>query len=60
MGYVHVAASFMQPLPPEITSAAQGEQDPDRRVVLMLGARRLVPTPAASGQIVAKKIRAVG
>jgi len=43
MGYVHVASSYMQPLAPEILAAGSREQDPDRRVVAMLGARGAVP-----------------
>ena len=39
MRYVHVAGDHMRPLPPNVLKAAQNEDDPDKRIVLMLGAR---------------------
>ncbi len=39
MLYVHVAKDHGREIPPEIRTAAEGENDPDRRIVLMLGAR---------------------
>lgn len=50
MKYVHLAGDHMRPLPEEVITAAQGEADPDRRIVLMLSARRHVNgTRAAQG-----------
>jgi integrase len=40
MGYVHIASNHTRPIPEEVLAAAQGEADPDRRIVRMLGARR--------------------
>jgi hypothetical protein len=41
---VHVAEAHMRPLPEEIVAAGEGERDPDRRVLMMLGARWKVAT----------------
>jgi hypothetical protein len=40
--YVHVAEDHMRPLPEKVIEAAQGEVDPDRKIVRMLGARQQV------------------
>jgi integrase len=37
--YVNLAKQHQRPIPPEVLEAGKNEQDPDRRVVLMLGAR---------------------
>jgi hypothetical protein len=39
MLYVQVADDHMRPIPPEIENAALGENDQDRRIIKMLGAR---------------------
>ncbi len=39
MGYVHVAEAHGRTIPPSILAAGAGEQDPERRVLAMLGAR---------------------
>jgi integrase len=39
MRYVHVAKSHARPVPHELLAAGAREQDPDRRVLAMLGAR---------------------
>ena len=39
MLYVHVAKDHRRDLPPEVISAGAKEADPDRRILLMLGAR---------------------
>jgi integrase len=39
MLYVHVAESHARELPDQIKKAARGEDDPDRRILAMLGAR---------------------
>jgi integrase len=39
MLYVHVAKDHRRDLPPEVIAAGANETDPDRRVLLMLGAR---------------------
>jgi hypothetical protein len=41
MLYVHVAASRQRPLPPELTAASTPE-DPDRRILHLLGLRATV------------------
>jgi hypothetical protein len=51
MRYVHVAAEHQRPTPPEVLQAAVGELDPDRRILLMLGARVEVP-PAPGGKVI--------
>jgi hypothetical protein len=43
MRYVHVANAHRRQIPEEVLRAAGTEIDPDRRVVLMLGARRGTP-----------------
>ena len=43
MLYVHFAEAHLRPLPEVILQAQRGHDDPDRRVIAMLGARRLVP-----------------
>jgi integrase len=43
MLYVHFAEAHLRPLPEAILKAQRGHDDPDRRVIAMLGARRLVP-----------------
>jgi len=44
MLYVHVAEAHSRPMPAELIQAAEGEIDPDRRVLLMLSARAGVAT----------------
>jgi integrase len=41
MLYVHFAEAHLRPLPEALLAARQGHDDPDRRVVALLGARRL-------------------
>ena len=43
MLYVNFAQAHLRPLPEVIVQASRGHDDPDRRVIAMLGARRLVP-----------------
>ena len=43
MLYVHFAEAHLRPLPEAVLQAQRGHDDPDRRVIAMLGARRLVP-----------------
>ena len=43
MRYVHVASDHWRQIPEELLQAGQGEEDPDRRVLAMLGARHRVP-----------------
>ncbi len=50
MRYVHFAEVHLRPLPEEITEAAKGHEDPDRKIVAMLGAR------AACGNRMAKPL----
>ena len=42
MLYVHVASAHQRPLPPEL-GAATGIEDPDRRILHLLGQRSRVP-----------------
>jgi integrase len=42
MLYVHVAEAHMRPVPEEILRTQRGHDDPDRKVIAMLGARCLV------------------
>src|SRR3954447_24230062 len=42
MLYVHFAEAHLRPLPEVILQAQRGYDDPDRRIIAMLGARRLV------------------
>lgn len=51
MLYVHVAENHARELPDHIRDAARGEEDPDRRILAMLGAR---------GKTVAKTAGAAG
>ena len=43
MLYVHFAEAHMRPLPEAILQAQRDHDDPDRRILAMLGARQLVP-----------------
>ncbi|HET9621233.1 MAG TPA: tyrosine-type recombinase/integrase, partial [Kofleriaceae bacterium] len=43
MLYVHIASDHMREVPPQIREAALGENDPDNRIICMLGARHRVP-----------------
>jgi hypothetical protein len=43
MLYVHFAEAHLRPLPEASLQAQRGCDDPDRRVIAMLGVRRLVP-----------------
>jgi len=43
MLYVHVAEHHRRAIPEDIAAAAQGEPDPDRRILRMLGARAATP-----------------
>ena len=47
--YVHVAEVHRRDLPAEILAAAQGELEPDRRVLKLPGARRLVQARQPDG-----------
>ncbi len=51
MLYVHVAGAHHRPTPPELLHAAGTEVDPDRRILLMLGARVGVKADPALGQV---------
>ena len=42
MRYVHIASAHMRETPKVVLTAAEGEFDPDRRVLKMLSARHLV------------------
>jgi integrase len=42
MGYVHVAEEHQSTIPEEVLAAGDGEPDPDRRIIRMLGGRRRV------------------
>jgi integrase len=39
LGYVELAHAHHRPTPEHVLAAANGEQDPDRKVILMLGGR---------------------
>jgi integrase len=43
MRYVHVANAHRRPIPPLVIASAGAEVDPDRRIILMLGARSVIP-----------------
>jgi hypothetical protein len=43
MLYVHFEEAHLRPLPEVLVQAQRGHDDPDRRVIAMLGARRLIP-----------------
>lgn len=43
MRYVHFAEAHLRPLPESILCAQRGHDDPDKKVIAMLSARRLVP-----------------
>ena len=43
MRYVHIAGAHMRETPSMVLAAAEGEFDPDKRVLKMLGARVMVP-----------------
>ena len=43
MLYVHIAEAHLGPLPEVVVQAQRGFDDPDKRVLAALGARRLVP-----------------
>ena len=45
MRYVHVAESHRRELPPELLAATEGEFDPDRRILKLLGGRRNLRQP---------------
>lgn len=45
MGYVHVAENHRREIPAEMLAAATGVEDPDRRVLKMLGARAHLRQP---------------
>jgi len=45
MRYVHVADSHRRELPPELLAAAEGEFDPDRRILKLLGGRANLRQP---------------
>lgn len=47
MLYVHLAGEHMRPIPAELLSAGAHATDPDRRIVLMLSARRDVKVESA-------------
>jgi hypothetical protein len=44
MLYVHFAKAHLRPLPEVVVQTQRGQDDPDRRVIAMLGALRLVPS----------------
>jgi hypothetical protein len=43
MLYVNFAEAHLRPLPEVIVQAQRGHDDPDQRVIAMLGTSRLVP-----------------
>jgi len=45
MRYVHVADSHRRDLPPEVLAAAEGEFDPDRRILKLLAGRANLRQP---------------
>jgi integrase len=49
MRYVHVADGDRRELPAEVLAAAAGDQDPDRRILKQIGARKLVPLRQPDG-----------
>ncbi len=51
MGYVKIAEDRRRPTPPEVLAAGAGEADPDRRVLLMLGARGNVVAKSGSRDV---------
>lgn len=55
MLYVHVASAHQRELPRAIVEAAATAADPDRRILAMLGARRLVPWQAGGKQTEAER-----
>ena len=57
MLYVHFAEAHLRPLPEAILSAQRGHDDPDRRVIAMLGVRKLVPcgSQVAAAEVVTEK-----
>jgi integrase len=50
MIYVHFADAHRRPTPPQLVEAAAGEDDPDRRVLVMLGARATIVQPAPASE----------
>jgi len=60
--YVHVAEVHRRDLPQEILAEAHGELEPDRRIIKLLGARRLARARQPDGngeQIGEEKLRAI-
>jgi integrase len=57
MLYVHFAEAHLRPLPDVILQAQRGHDDPDRRVIAMLGVRRLVPcgSQVAAAEVATEK-----
>jgi len=57
MLYVHFAEAHLRPLPDVILQAQRDHDDPDRRVIAMLGVRRLVPcgSQVAAAEVVTEK-----
>ena len=50
MLYVNLAHSHVRPVPQEVLEAGAGVQDPDQRIVKMLGARANVVQTEQQGQ----------
>jgi hypothetical protein len=60
MLYVHVARNHKRQLPVEVLSAAGAERDPDRRILLMLGARGNLWQPPSKASRRANKMPTAG
>ncbi len=50
--YVHMASGHMRELPKSMLEAVEGEFDPDRRVLKMLGARGRLQQPDSNAAVV--------
>jgi hypothetical protein len=57
LGYVELAQAHRRPTPAHVLTAASTELDPDRRVVLMLGARGNQVTKSAEAGGTGEEIR---
>ncbi|HEU4729005.1 MAG TPA: tyrosine-type recombinase/integrase [Kofleriaceae bacterium] len=57
MLYVSFAEAHLRPLPDALLQAQRGHDDPDRRVIAMLSARRLVPrgSQVAAAEVVTER-----
>jgi hypothetical protein len=55
MLYVHFAEAHLRPLPSPVVEASRGHDDPDQKIVAMLGARE-----ACRGKEMAKPLASTG